>query len=435
MPFDPQANRLNETVERQNPFVANLLSFRGRSIFFPKLGILSQASDADNCAINATIGMALEEDSSAMCLPSIAHNVLLPPKDIFYYAKSAGHPDLRQVWQEMMLRKNPLLAGLSISKPVVTSALTHGLSLVGNLICDPGDTVIVPQPFWENYELIFGVMSAASVKTFPAFTETAVFNVSGLHEALSGQPGKRIVLLNFPNNPTGYTPSNDDMNAIVAELVSAAEAGNDVAVIVDDAYFGLVYEEDVPKESIFSKLADAHVRILAIKLDGPTKEDYVWGFRVGFCTFGVRGGSRELYEALESKMAGLIRATVSNVSMLSQSLLIAAYGNPNYEAEKQLKFNTLRARYNTVRATIAAHPEYSDVFSALPFNSGYFMCVRLVEGIDGEKLRRLLITEYGTGLITFGRLVRVAFASTPCELLPALFANMYAAGKKIASAT
>ncbi len=434
MPFDPQANRLNETIERQNPFVANLLSLKGRTIFFPKLGILSQAADADACAINATIGMALEEDCSPMCLPSIAHNVLLPPKDVFYYAKNAGHPELRQTWLDMMLRKNPALVGMSISKPVVTSALTHGLSLIGSLLCDANDTVIVPQPFWENYDLIFGTMCGAEVKTFPAFTATAEFNLAGLRKAFSGAPGKRIVLLNFPNNPTGYTPSNADMNAIVAELVAAAEAGNDVAVIVDDAYFGLVYEDGVPKESIFSKLADAHVRILAIKLDGPTKEDYVWGFRVGFCTFGVRGGTRELYDALESKMAGLIRATVSNVSMISQSLLLAAYRHPNYEAEKQLKYNTLRSRYEAVRKTIADHPEYSEVFTALPFNSGYFMCVRLAEGIDGEKLRRLLITEYGTGLITFGRLVRVAFASTPCELLPVLFANMYSAGKKIASA-
>ena len=48
--------------------------------------------------------------------------------------------------------------------------------------------------------------------------------------------------------------------------------------------FGLVYENGIFKESLFSKLADLHENVLAVKVDGATKEDYAWGFRVGFIT-------------------------------------------------------------------------------------------------------------------------------------------------------
>ena len=68
---------------------------------------------------------------------------------------------------------------------------------------------------------------------------------------------------------------------------SAAQRGLKLVVLVDDAYFGLVYEAGVMRESLFALLCGLHPNLLAVKLDGPTKEDYVWGFRVGFLTYGI----------------------------------------------------------------------------------------------------------------------------------------------------
>ena len=64
----------------------------------------------------------------------------------------------------------------------------------------------------------------------------------------------------------------------------------------DDAYFGLFYEETALKESIFTRLMDRHSNLLAVKLDGATKENFVWGLRVGFVTYGcpVKGRGKAL---------------------------------------------------------------------------------------------------------------------------------------------
>ena len=69
---------------------------------------------------------------------------------------------------------------------------------------------------------------------------------------------KKIVLLNFPNNPTGYTPTEQEMAEIRDALKEAAEKGNKIVVIVDDAYFGLVYKKGIYTQSIFAELSHFH---------------------------------------------------------------------------------------------------------------------------------------------------------------------------------
>lgn len=424
--IDPQAQALNDTIKEINPDIYKVLSKRGKGAFFPKKGILSQTADAQHCETNATIGSAYEEDGSIMSLDSIAKNISLARKDVFSYAKGPGDPAIRKRWKEMMYKKNPSLAGTSISNPVVTSALTHGLSMCGYLFLDPDDSIIVPEPFWGNYKLIFTNTWEAKLTSFPAFTSENTFNVQGLKQKLNESPvGKKIIILNFPNNPTGYTPLVEEAEAIKSVLIESAEAGNSLAVITDDAYFGLVYEEHALKESIFSYCANAHERILAVKLDGPTKEDYVWGFRIGFMTFSSKRNAPELYQALENKLAGAIRGTISNASHPSQSLLLHAYEDENYKNEKNEKVEILKNRYLKVRSTLENHPEYEKVFKSLPFNSGYFMCVRLKEGINADQVRKTLIEKYSTGVITTGDLVRVAFSSTPIDQIEALFNNLF----------
>lgn len=413
--------------------VRAMLSRKGREIFFPHKGILGQAAEARGRRINATIGIALEEDGSPMHLSGLGALVGVGPGDAFTYAPSFGKAELRDVWRDMIRQKNPSLGDTPLSRPVVTNALTHALSMAGYLFLDPGDRLITPDLYWGNYRLIFAHGYDAEISTFPTFVDGR-FGVEGLRRALKGdgEPGKRVVLLNFPNNPSGYTPTPAEADAIRDALVEACEAGCDVVALIDDAYFGLVYEEGVMTESIFTRLADAHERLLAVKIDGATKEDYVWGFRVGFVTYAIAGATEPLLQALADKTAGAVRGNISNASHIGQSLMLETYRDPAYGDWKAEKFETLRARYEAVKAIFAAHPEYAEAFEPLPFNSGYFMCVRPL-GVDAEALRVHLLAEYDTGVIATGDLIRVAFSSAPKAVLPDLFAHLHAACRTLAA--
>jgi len=425
--LDDQAKELNDAVSGSNPHVFSMLSEKGRKIFFPKRGILAQTAQASGRAINATIGTALEDSGVPMCLESLWKQLNLQKKNVFSYAPSPGRPEIRSAWKDMLFKKNPSLAGTAVSLPVVTSALTHGLSMAGYLFVDEGDAIVLPDLYWENYDLIFAHAFGATVATYPTFVGGR-YNVPGMAERISSLPrGKKIVLLNFPNNPTGYTVTRDEAVAIRDVLVSAANAGDDIVVFIDDAYFGLVFEEGILTESMFGPLARAHERILCVKFDGPTKEDYVWGFRVGFVTFGVKNGTPGLFAALEAKLAGAIRGSISNASNMSQSLLLNAYAAGSYGAEKREKYEVLKRRYEKIRGIFAAHQEYAEVFSPLPFNSGYFMCVK-VASCDAEAVRQKLLSDFDTGIIAFGDVIRVAFSSTPYDSLEKLFDNIYRAG-------
>ncbi|MBW2981138.1 aminotransferase class I/II-fold pyridoxal phosphate-dependent enzyme [Candidatus Woesearchaeota archaeon] len=429
MTLNPQAEELNEIIKKNNPVVLELLSEKGKAIYFPKKGILAQAADAKGKKINATIGIGLDEDGTPLRLNSIADNVKLNPKDIFPYAPSFGKPELRKVWREMIYKKNPSLKA-EISTPVTTNALTHGLSMCAYLFADQGDKIILPDLFWGNYKLILIRGYGVELDAFPTFKDKG-FNLEGLKEKLSQGTGKKILLLNFPNNPSGYTPTEEEAKEIANIIKESAEAGNKIVVLIDDAYFGLVYKEGVFKESIFIYLADMHENILAVKVDGATKEDYVWGFRTGFLTFASKGGNEELYKALESKTAGAVRGNISNAPHISQSLVLNAFTSETYKQEKQEKYNLLKERFNIVAKVLEENKDYENYFKALPFNSGYFMCIRLNEGIDGEQVRQLLLEKYDTGVIAMKDILRIAFSSTKKELIPELFQNIYNACKEI----
>jgi len=411
------ATKLNETL---GP-AADFLSPAGRRMYFPYGGILGQGAEAKSCDINATIGMAFEEDGSPLVMDCFADGVKLD-KRAFLYAGSFGLPKLRETWRKMEFAKNRSLEGKRFSNPVVTNALTHGLRIAAELFAGPGDEVVVPDLFWDNYALVFGEAVGARLSLFNTF-RGGRFDVAAMKSALMAGDGKKILILNFPNNPTGYTATNEDAADIVAAVSEVAATGCKIVVVLDDAYFGLVYEQGVHGESLFAEFCDLSENVLAVKLDGTTKEDYVWGLRVGFMTFAFKGATDEQLKALEAKAAGNVRSGVSNISSIGQHLALAAFADPGYARQKRDKYAVLKKRYHEIRTILKMHPEYAECFEVMPFNSGYFMCVR-PKGVDAETVRRHLIDRYSTGTIVLSGLIRLAFSTIPTRKLSTLFGNV-----------
>jgi len=67
--INPQAEELNSIIKRHNKTVYELLSKKGKAIYWPAKGILAQSAAAKNKSINATIGTAYEDDGRPMILP------------------------------------------------------------------------------------------------------------------------------------------------------------------------------------------------------------------------------------------------------------------------------------------------------------------------------------------------------------------------------
>lgn len=418
------AQDLNRQIQQENPHVYDLLSELGKNLYYPK-GILTQSAEAKLKAyrFNATIGIATEQNHP-MFLPLIQETLAnYDPKDLYPYAPPAGKPELRQLWREKMLKESPSLKDKSFSNPIVTNALTHGLSIVADLFIDENDPLVLPDKLWGNYNLIFGVRRGAKNVTFPFYTEGGAFNTTGMKEALLSKKdhGKAVLLLNFPNNPTGYTPNEQEATEIVEALREVAQQGMNLAVVTDDAYFGLFYENSI-KESLFARIANIHPRILAIKVDGATKEDFVWGFRVGFITYACEHPA--ILDALEKKTLGIIRGTISSSSHPAQTFVLNALRSNDFQTQKQKKFELLKNRACRVKQ-ILDQGAYGDAWDYYPFNSGYFMCLKL-KGVKSEALRLHLLEQYGVGVISLGESdVRVAYSCVEEQELKDLFDLIY----------
>jgi aspartate/methionine/tyrosine aminotransferase len=428
---NPLAIELNKAIGQQCPAILEMLSQLGKELFFPK-GILSQSAEAKDKAhrFNATIGIATE-DNGPMYLACMHEKLSgFDPKDIYPYAPPAGKPELRTLWREKMLRENPSLVGRQFSTPIVTSALTHGLSIVADLFVDAGDHVILPDKLWGNYNLTFATRRNAVVRTHPTFTPEGGYNIDGFAAVLAEtarDKGKAVVLLNFPNNPSGYTPTVAEGESLVAALVKQAEAGCNIVAVTDDAYFGLFYE-DTLKESLFGRLANSHPRLLAVKLDGATKEEFAWGFRTGFLTYacGGEGDRAVVLNALEKKTLGIIRATISNCPHPSQTFVIEALRSPQFIGQKLEKFECLKRRALRTKQVLQ-QGDFGEAWDFYPFNSGYFMCLRLKK-VNAEQLRLHLLEKYGVGTISINQTdLRIAFSCIAEEDIPELFALIHRA--------
>jgi aspartate/methionine/tyrosine aminotransferase len=431
----PLAKELNDTISAANPHVFEMLSELGRELFFPK-GILAQGAEAKAKAerINATVGMALE-DGQAMFLPSVMKPLAgLTPDEALRYAPPTGLPALRTAWRDKQLRDNPTLRGKPASLPVVTNGLTHALSIVGDLFVNPGDVIVLPDKIWGNYRLTFSVRKKAEIAAYPLYAGEG-FNVAGLRETLhqvGAEKGKAFVLLNFPNNPTGYAPTRDEIRAVAEVLVEEAEAGTNVICMTDDAYFGLFYEDAVCPESLFGSLAGASDRLLALKGDAATKELFVWGLRVGFLSYSVGGCEADsaLYTALEKKTAGCIRGLISNGSMLGQQVCLRSLTSVQFAAERAEKAALLKSRALEVKRVLA-DPKFAEAFEPYPFNSGYFMCLRL-KNVSAEAVRVQLLDTYAVGAIAASDTdLRIAFSCVEKEQIAELFEDVYAAVKDL----
>ncbi len=418
------AKQLNEIIKKKSDTFYYHLSDFGRNIFMP-MGIIIQSQEAKKLATkyNATIGEA-KENGKPMYLKSIFKFFnQLTPDQIFPYAPPAGVPALRDVWHEKIVNENPLLKGKdSISVPITTQAITNGLMLIGDLFINQGDEIILPDMLWDNYSLMYEVRYKAKIVTYQFFDSSLTgFNVNALDSVIKkSKKEKIIIILNFPNNPTGYTPTAREADEIVKVIVKYAEKGKKILVVSDDSYYGLFYEKGLIEGSIFSKFVGIHPNIASVKVDGFTKEYYVWGFRIGFITFGDYWQNKDAYKALEEKTAASIRCSISNCSNTKQSIMLALKDNNEYVKEKEEKYVILKGRADKVKEVVY-NKKYLDCWDVYPFNSGYFMCLRL-KGVDANELRLHALNKHGVGTISIGKTdLRVAFSCVEIDQIEDIF--------------
>jgi len=407
----------NRAIQQGSPAFWAALSPLGQRLYYPP-DIPFQAAEAKKKTYNGSIGQITDGHGKAVALPSVEAGLLSMPAErrnqALLYSPVQGIKAVREAWQRWHRRWAP--EGVATTLPLVTSGITHGLSMVAELFVPPGRTVVLPHPYWDNYTKIFSWRLGARVLDAPAYRGDG-YNVTGVGDAIGDLPaGEPVVtLLNFPSNPGGYAPTTEERAGIIQNLVEVAEK-RPLVVICDDAYAGLVFEENVPARSIFWDLIGLNENLIPIKLDGITKELSFFGGRLGFVTLPYAADTA-FARAAESKLVCLGRATVGSPVAVTQMLTLGALLAEGFAEEVAALRRMLAGRYRGLRLALAeADPE---LIHPMPFNSGCFAVIRLPEGLDAETLRRHLLDQYDLGLVAIDpQHMRVAHCSVAEEALP-----------------
>jgi aspartate/methionine/tyrosine aminotransferase len=414
---------LNELLARHHPAASRMLSRTGQRAALP-FGIPQQTMQARSAELRATIGEITHGNGVPIALPAMTrflHELNLVQS--LRYAPAAGLPGLRARWRELLIERAQKqgIKNFACSLPVVTSGITHALSICAELFVDSERPLVLGAPWWDNYDALFSLRSGASLIPFATHTHPGQgFNLEGLKNALSSLKGPASVLLNFPNNPTGYSPDRTEAADLIELLLKHPHP---LCILLDDAYAGLYYEPTTYPNSLFAELsfrADPE-KTLICKADGATKELVFFGGRVGFVTFSASG---EAGAVLEEKAAALVRATISSASALSESLVLETLQSPELESQILHVRALLNDRYQALHAALAE----ADL-SHFAFNSGCFALLPVRHDLPGdpalfpsERARLRLLQEQSVGVISVPPAgIRVAFCSMePPEIREAI---------------
>ncbi len=374
--------------------------------FFSKLGeniilpqdvlIQSKETAGVSGAINATIGIATK-NKKALFLPSIDKVIKdINNSEYLPYSPTPGLPEMRNLWKEKIISDNPKINKEHLSLPMVTTGITQGIDIAANLFS------------CENQ-----------------FNENNTYYLENFKEVLySIKESKISLILNFPNNPTGYTPSTEELDelTIIIDRFAKENPEKQVIIICDDAYFGLFFEENhkTPSLSSIYKL-ETNSNCLIVKLDGITKEYYGWGLRIGFITYYT--GNDNLREHLLEKTQGYLRSTTSSPCNLSQQIAIRLLKDKDTYIEKKDNDKIIHERYIILKKSLDDY-KLSDSVTVLPFNSGYFFTIKMPSKINAHDFRLKFLHDYKYGVYSMdNKHIRIAFSCLDKELIPDLVKN------------
>lgn len=218
------------------------------------------------------------------------------------YTPASGTPELKEAICRKLKRDNGL--DYSASEIVVSNGAKHSLVNIFTAICDPGDEVIIPSPYWVSYPEMVKLADGVPVILKTTEENGFKFGIDDLKKAITSRT--RAIVINSPSNPTGMIYTADELRE-VAEVA----AQNDIYVISDEIYEHLSYgEKPVSIASLHEKMHE-----LAIIVNGVSKTYAMTGWRIGYTASN---------EALAKAMSNIQSHATSNPNTIAQSAALCA---------------------------------------------------------------------------------------------------------------
>lgn len=217
------------------------------------------------------------------------------------YTSSMGLVELREAISQYLKRHNNLTYALE--EIIVTNGATGALFSSVYAILNPGDKVLVASPHYPVYKTIINLAHGDMVAVDVSETDF-VLTTDHIREAKEEHGEIKVILLNYPSNPTGQTYTDDQLKELADEI-----RGTNTLVISDEIYSELVYDEK--HVSIAKYLPEQ-----TIVLNGVSKSHAMTGWRSGFIA-----APKEIMDQIFK----VNQASINTLNTVTQYASLAAY--------------------------------------------------------------------------------------------------------------
>lgn len=253
------------------------------------------------------------------------------------YTEASGLLELKKAVCNKLLNDNQLT--YSPKQIVVSSGAKHSLFNALQAICNPGDEVIIPSPYWVSYYELAKMSDAEPVLVSSEASNYFKVTVAQLETAVTDKT--KALMLNSPNNPTGAVYTEDELRAI-----GAFATKHDLYIISDEIYEKLVYGEK--HISIASLSQDLYERTIVV--NGLSKAYAMTGWRIGYTASS---------ETIANIMSNIQSHATSNPNTIAQYAGIEAL-NGDQTAIEEMRV-AFEERKNYMVETIGKMPHVTCV--------------------------------------------------------------------------
>jgi aspartate aminotransferase len=262
-------------------------------------------------------------------------------KGLTRYTPASGILELKEAICDK-LRKDNFLDYKS-SQIVISNGAKHSLYNVLMAICNPGDEVIVPVPYWVSYPDLVSLADAKPVLVETKEEDNFKYKKTALINAITNKT--KAIIVNSPNNPTGVVYTKEEL-----EMISEIAEKHDLIIISDEIYEKLVYG-GIEHISIAS--LGENIKSRTIVVNGVSKAYAMTGWRIGYTAST---------EEIAKIMSNIQSHATSNPNSIAQYASVEAIKGPQDDVESMRKEFERRRDYmvekiNTIQGISCKKPD------------------------------------------------------------------------------
>ena len=292
-------------------------------------------------------------------------------KEVHQYTVTYGRVDLREKIAEKLQKYNRISVD-PYKELTITCGASEAIAASLFAVTNPGDEIIIFEPWYENYVPITYLAQGKPVFV-SLYEENYKLDEEMLKTNISAKT--KAIMLNSPHNPTGKVFSSEDL-----KIISNLCIDHNIIAITDEIYEYIMYD-DLKHQSIGS--FDS-MREKTITISGFSKTFSITGWRVGYVS-----ATRELMEGIRKVHDYL---TVAAPSLLQFAVLESFNLGPSY-------FNDLINRYQTNRDFLYNQLTKLGMPIFKPQGAYYIFADISQFGMDDKEFANFLVKEGGVAVV------------------------------------